>query len=402
MEKESTKKIGLNLLLINAFIYISFSLYAPFLSSYYSKAGINAVQIGIILTIGPVVAIFVQPLWALLSDRTGRRKDILSLVVLGSAMSMFSFYIGHSFLTYFIASFLLAIFCTSIVPLSDAIILNKARKNQLDFSKIRMGGTIGFAIVVIFSGMIIKYNSDLMFIMGFIGYFLLFLSIRLLPEDNAEKLRVTDKQLEHKPKIKKRIKILDIFESKQIFFILAFAFINQMGLSFHYSFLGVYMVNLGLSEGMIGVINCVSAFSEIPVLFLINRIMKKMNTTKITILACFLLSLRIFTVTGENIMFMILSQALHGLTYMTIYYSCAVFISHNVKQENQSQGQSILAIVQTGIGSIVGNIMGGYLVDAFGLKPAYYSMSAIIIITSSAIVIIQILYQRHSKKRKEA
>ncbi|MDF2906203.1 MAG: hypothetical protein K0R34_1524, partial [Herbinix sp.] len=43
MKKPTIHKTGLNLFMISAFIYISFSLYAPFLSSYYSKAGISAV-----------------------------------------------------------------------------------------------------------------------------------------------------------------------------------------------------------------------------------------------------------------------------------------------------------------------------------------------------------------------
>ncbi|MHB8130150.1 MAG: MFS transporter, partial [Mobilitalea sp.] len=93
MKKVTGNKIGINLFMINAFVYISFSLYMPFLSSYYSKAGINAVQIGILLTIGPVIAIIIQPLWAILSDKTGRRKDILSLMVLGSGISIFSYYL---------------------------------------------------------------------------------------------------------------------------------------------------------------------------------------------------------------------------------------------------------------------------------------------------------------------
>jgi hypothetical protein len=70
-----------------------------------------------------------------------------------------------------------------------------------------------------------------------------------------------------------------------------------------------------------------------PVLFLINRVLTKKSTMTITILGCLLVGLRIITVTGENIVFIALSQALHGLTFMTIYYSCAVFISKNVKPD---------------------------------------------------------------------
>jgi oligosaccharide:H+ symporter len=401
MKKLSENKIAINLFLINAFVYISFSLYMPFLSSYYSRAGIKAVQIGLLLTIGPVVAIIIQPLWAILSDKTGRKKDVLSLVVLGSAISMFSFYIGRSFLTFFIAALMLSIFNTSIVPLSDAIILQSAHKHHLDFSKIRMGGTIGFAIVVIIAGAIIKQNPLLQFALGSMGYMLLFVFVRRLPKDEQKDIIELTEVHSPKPIKKDWLGFLKIFESKQVIFVLAFAFISQVGLSFNYSFLGVYMVHIGLGEGTIGLINSVSAFSELPVLFLINRLLKKVSPMKLNIISCILVGLRIFTVTGGNVNFMILSQMFHGLTYMTIYYSCAVFISKNVKPENQSQGQSTLAIIQTGIGSIVGNIMGGCLVDYFGLKAAYLSMSVIIISVSSIIAILQIIYINKDGKRSK-
>lgn len=394
MKKIQVNKIGLNLLMINAFVYITFSLYTPYLTSYYSKAGLNALEIGILIAIGPVIAILIQPLWAIISDKTGRKKDVLSLVVLGSALSMFSYYIGKSFLTFFLASFLLALFSTSIVPLCDAIVLHSAHKNRFDFSKIRMGGTLGFAFVVIISGAIVKMNPELQFVMGFGGYMILFLFVRKLPREEADGTEQEKKIHNPNRSLKDRLNILNIFESKQIFFILAFAFINQVGLSFTYTFLGVYMVKLGLSEGTIGIINSIAAFSELPVLLLINRVLGKISAMKIIITGCFLLGLRLMAVTGENIIFFGISQAIHGLTFMTIYYSCAVFISKNVKPENQSQGQSILAIVQAGIGSIVGNVAGGMLVDVFGLKNSYIIMTVTVISVTVLILIIQIIYNK--------
>jgi predicted MFS family arabinose efflux permease len=307
---------------------------------------------------------------------------------------MLSYYLGNSFLTFFIASLLLALFSTPLVPLCDAVVLRSAHKNQFDFSKIRLGGTIGYAIVVNISGAIVKIRPELLFVLGSISYLLLLFFIRLLPKSESDEEKQVKITSLAKPSLKERFNLLRIFESKQIFFILAFAFINQVGLSFNYTFLGVYMVKLGLNEEMIGFINCVSAFSEIPVLLFINRALRKNSAMKLTILGCILLGIRIATVTGENIGFIILSQALHGLTFMTIYYSCAIYISKNVKPENQSQGQSILAIVQGGIGSFVGNIVGGYLVDLLGLKSAYLIMAAVILGVTVFIIAIQALLQK--------
>ncbi len=392
------KRIGLQLFLINAFVFIPAAQYTPFLSAYFTKAGISALEIGILLTIGPIVSIFIQPLWAYISDRTGKRKLVLCIAVLGSALSLLSYYIGETFLTFFLAALLLAVFVTSIIPLNDANTLHIAYKNGLDFSKIRMGGTIGYSITVIFAGVIVKSNPSLGFLMGSIGYFVLFLLITRLPKED-----ITDyppaKVKQEAAGLKRRQSLLQIFESKEIYFILAFAFINQMGLSFNYNFLGVYMLKLGMAEGTMGLINCISALSELPVLFLINYLLKKLSLMKISLIACLLLGLRILMVTGGTLPYLILSSVFHGMTYMTVYFSSAVYISKNVKKENLSKGQSLLTIMQAGLASITGNIVGGFLVDKLGLKSSYIIMASSVMIVAGLIALLQFLYERKQNVR---
>ncbi len=396
MTNKNNKRIGLHLFLINAFVFIPAAQYTPFLSAYYSKAGISALEIGILLTLGPIVSIIIQPIWAYISDRTGRRKLVLSGVVLGTALSILAYYIGRSFVTFFIAASLLAVFVTSIIPLNDANTIHISYKNGLDFSKIRMGGTIGYAITVIFAGEIVKRHTSIGFLLGSIGYFILFLLLLKLPRENSEEVPAAPMK-RRTAEGTKRQSMIHIFESKEIIFILAFAFINQVGLSFNYSFIGVYMLKMGMTESTMGLINCISAISELPVLLLINHIIKRISPMKISLFACILLSLRILAVTGGSLPFVILSAILHGMTYMTVYFSCAVYISKNVKPENQSKGQSILTIIQAGLASITGNIAGGFLVDNLGLKPSYIIMASTVTIVAGLIALLQYVYERKQK-----
>ncbi len=218
-----------------------------------------------------------------------------------------------------------------------------------------------------------------------------------LPKD--EKRSINKNKTMSVSSIEKKQGFFKIFESNQVYFMLAFAFITQVGLSFHGSFMGVYALKLGTSEDMIALINCCAALSEIPVLFMINKIMRKVSTMKLIALSSLLLGIRMFIITSGGIGFVIFAQFLHGLTFMTVYYSIAVYISKKVKSKNQSKGQSVLTIVQTGLGSIVGNIIGGYLVDRFGLVSAYRYMGALIIIISLMIIISQFLYRSVTKEK---
>lgn len=75
----------LRLFLINVSFWVACGSCAPFLSAYYKRIGLSFTQIGVLLAIGPIFAIFIQPLWAMLSDRTGKRKLLLILLALCTA-----------------------------------------------------------------------------------------------------------------------------------------------------------------------------------------------------------------------------------------------------------------------------------------------------------------------------
>jgi MFS family permease len=195
--------------------------------------------------------------------------------------------------------------------------------------------------------------------------------------------------------------ILSILISNQVIFVLAFAFICQVGLSFYGGFTSVYLLNLGYGQGTIGLLNCISALSEVPVLFFANKLLKKLGSMKLLIASCIMMGIRTIMVTGGTLPIILLSQTLQGVTYMTVYYSCVIYINKNVKWGKQSQGQSILAIIQAGIGSILGNILGGYLADYAGLRISYFIM-AIFIFTSTILVTIIMMVYTKKEKYKES
>lgn len=114
MNKERTI---LYLFSINAIIYIASGFYTPFLSAYYAQKGIDAEKIGILLMIGPCVVLLTQRFWAKISDRTGKRKEVLLVTIVGSGFSMLLYYLGNSFLCMFFATVVVTSFTTAVIPL---------------------------------------------------------------------------------------------------------------------------------------------------------------------------------------------------------------------------------------------------------------------------------------------
>lgn len=119
MNKERTI---LYLFSINAIIYIASGFYTPFLSAYYAQKGIDAEKIGILLMIGPCVVLLTQRFWAKISDRTGKRKEVLLVTIVGSGFSMLLYYLGNSFLCMFFATVVVTSFTTEQIKEAEQYI----------------------------------------------------------------------------------------------------------------------------------------------------------------------------------------------------------------------------------------------------------------------------------------
>lgn len=64
----------------------------------------TAAQIGVLLTISPLAVVFIQPLWARLSDATGKRRLVLALLSLASAAAALLYYLGTSYTAVLVAT----------------------------------------------------------------------------------------------------------------------------------------------------------------------------------------------------------------------------------------------------------------------------------------------------------
>lgn len=360
-------------------IYMASAAYSPYLSLYYKEQGITSVEIGTLLSVGPIVSICIQPLWGVFSDLTGRRKLTLGIVVLGTAAVLVGYRLGSGFGFFFLLSILLSAFSTSIVPLSDALTLEYANRHSINYARIRIGGTVGYSIVVLAVGGFLKQDPSMAFLLGGAGYVLLFGLVLKIPVEGVAQGK---KKLQG-PEMSSKKRMGPIFLDRSFVFVLLCSFVMQVGLSFSGNFMGVYIGEMGYDQQLIGVANFVSAASEIPILLASGWIMKRFSAMQILLFSCVMMAVRMVLLTGESAGFVILSQLLQSVTYMTTYYSCVMFISRNTYPDKRSQGQSLLAMVQSGFGSVTGSLVGGVVIDQIGTRGSYWTMAAFVLLMTA-------------------
>lgn len=392
-------KKHLDLYVVNGMYWVTAAAFLPFIGAYYTSIGMTDGQVGVLAAVFPLAALVIQPFWAYLSDRTGKRKRMLLGLCAASGAAVLLFLRADSFWKCFFAIFLYAAFSTALLPLCDALVIEAAKKRGADFSRIRMAGTVSYAVAVVLIGALAGDSFRWIFLFGGISYAAYFLCCCGLREGADEKIPgcwmegkssgyLEAEMPEDAPRKRQKAGRTRLFRSRRIFAVLLFAFALQLGLMYHGTFLGVYLVDLGYDNGMIGVMNGVSALSEVPVLFLINRIRKKAGIMRLLFLAVALCALRLFLVSTGDVAWMIPAQLLQGPSYMVSYFCCVMYVSENVLNGKISQGQSLLTMVQTGLGAICGSLVGGFAAERLGTQAGFLAVGCMILVLAAAAAIL--------------
>lgn len=400
----------LRLFLINVSFWVACGSCAPFISAYYKRIGLSFTQIGVLLAIGPIFAIFIQPLWAMLSDRTGKRKLLLILLALCTAGAYLLYYLGASFTVCLLAVLVVSLFSLALLPLCDALVIDRANAYGFPFARIRIGGTLGYAAMVFGAGMFLEKFDGAQFAVASVAYLLFAGAVMLLPQGGARKeaaparreavparekaaparkeaasakRKAVPAREEAATARRKAVSAREsIFDTSEILFVLALALIESLGLGFCGSFTGSYAVELGFGSSLIGVLSCISALSEVPILLFAGKLMDRFGEIPLLIFSGVMMSLRL-CLTGMGLVpAMISAQLLQSVTYMTTYICCTQYISKHVRAGKMSQGQSALAIVQSGLAAVASNLFGGMLVDAVGTRQAFFAVAAGVLVVA--------------------
>lgn len=369
------------LLLANSFLWMTIGLYLPFLSAYLLLQGLTAQEVGLIVALYPFMSLVAVPLWGRISDEIENSKRVIMVACIGVATSSWLFYLAVEFFQYFLCAFVTSLFLAALTPLLDSFILSICNANGLNFSLFRIGGTIGYATIVLIYGFILNRFPKLQFIsMSVLSLLLLVVVMRIaVPE---------------KKKVPVKLKKGKLFTSNQVYFVILISTLSMFGVNYIGNFLGIILIEAKISRSMIGVLNFTSAFSEIPILLTIDSILKRMDTRKLLVFSAMTLVLRLILLSTGNILFMLLSQILQSTSYMVVYYSSIQFVLNHTVSGKEAQGNSLLFSFQNGAGAILSSLIGGWLIEAFNAKLGTIILAGAV----SVILIISILVKNGKNK----
>ncbi|MFR7590647.1 MAG: MFS transporter [Longibaculum sp.] len=326
--------------------------------------GLSNTDIGIVTGAGAIFSIFLSPfvsslLTKIKSLTIKKLTFILYILMFGLFMCLTFLSLPVVLIMIFYIGLLSLV--VSIVPFLSMICMDYLKAGQyINFGLSRGLGSVSYAAGAVLVGQLIDFiNPTVIGYVHFISSILLLVLLFSMPDYKIEE----NNQQENKSNV------LTIIKNYKTFFIILVAFSFMFSAS---TSLSTYLINivknLGGNTSLYGIAIFCMAASEMPVMSITHRLLKKYNAETLILVASGFYILRNFTIClAPSLPILLIGMMLQGFSYGLFTATITYYVNDYLKQEDQMMGQTMIGMMSTGLGSAIGNIFGGVLQDALGL-----------------------------------
>lgn len=354
------------------FSYYSFAgVFSTYVTLYLAFRGIDAFEIGILMSLMQAMRIVGPNLWGWMADWTGQRARVLQFTA-GSALIAFTgFFFGGGF-GYF-AFFMIAVnlFTSAQGPLSDALILSEMQGNMSRYGQLRLWGSVGYVAMTAASGFVLDWTG--IGLMPWVGAVilgvLLLVSLRLYQTPQPSIIR-------------KKVSVWGVLRRREV---VAFMVSGGFMLAAHsalYAFYSLYLSVLGYSSITIGLMWAIGAIAEI-VFFIYQAPIVRRFGIRAIMLASLLIAVVRFALIGigaESFAVLLFAQLLHAATFGAHHVTSILAVQKWFAGPLQARGQALFISASYGIGGTLGGFLLSWVWDRFTPETVYWvaSMFALI------------------------
>ena len=390
------RKDVISLSMLHAMLHAGNAIYMAFIPLFLVDLNFDPAQRGVLMSIGPFVAMLTQTMWGSVSDRAKNKVRVVYIMALGVMVSMAGFLLAGklpSYATVFVATAMMmyAFFQTPIMPVLDTVTMEYIHKERprIPYGVIRTMGTIAYVVAALVIGRIVD-ASDMGVSIAFYIY-LIFLAVMIVAALVAPPIAGTQRE-------KQKASVVELLKDKWFVLLIMIAFVAGTANGFHSSnFVNYLRDSLGADESMVGFATSMSAELEIFIFIIIHKITKKTGIINLVLMCIIAGLLRWFctgTITSVPVLIMV-QLLFHPLACPILIYVMAVYIQKAVPDQLHARGQVVVSLVMTSIGRIVGSLGGGWLLGKWGMGSEPYVYFILTAATAVLLVFVVVMFWRY-------
>ncbi|MDF8362458.1 MFS transporter [Achromobacter anxifer] len=241
----------------------------PFLPLWFASRGLDPALIGLIVATSFLPKILSTPVVAHLADQSGRAHALIA-AALAASLALFICYPFSSTPAWLLAITLLlnAVF-PAVLPLMDRMAIASGRGQGSSYTVMRACGSLGFAVVTLAGGYLIKtFDADWVMWLSILLIIACLACVRLLP-------RAARPSPGEAPAQPVRLPMLEVLRDRPLLMCIAAASLVQASNGFLYSYSTLYWTASGLSTALISMLWVVGVAAEVLFFFLAPRILAR-------------------------------------------------------------------------------------------------------------------------------
>ena len=341
-------------LLMYFFYFFSLAVFSGYISVYLMDKGYHASQVSMVVSCSFILSMIIQPIVGYFNDHYSQKRLNMLILLLAAVLGIIFIYAQNIYMIALIYSLALGLFNAA-----NPVIENMATLSRFSYGKIRIWGTIGYAVASKISGIVYDdVSPEAMYAFFTIG--LILCVIGIYGTQNVKQIKTQKKE-----------KSTGLLQKNFIIYLvivcLFYAITNT-----NTTYLPAMFQNLGLSMNTISTVIFILTLSELPIIYFSQYYMNRLTNKQLLVGIFLLLTIQFFTYSfiKQAMIVIIVSICTKAVSTMLFIMLNLKIVTTIVDMKHQ---MSALALVQTcrNFGSIVFQFVAGYLIDFYSYDIFY-------------------------------
>lgn len=350
--------------------YAAAGVLAPYFPLYLEARGLSAGEIGILMALAQGLRVVGPTAWGWLADHTSHRVAILRVTALAASASFLPMILPGGFGFVFGVMLVFHLFLTGQVPVAEAIAAMHLRGDAqaaARYGRLRAFGSIGFIVLVLFTGALLDRTGlapTPYLVLGLLAVtFASTCLVRDAPAGEAGHERISVRARMREPRVR-------WFFLSVLLMIFAHSAL--------YTYLSIYLAQLGYSKTGIGVLWVLGVVIEIALFYTQGRLFMRFDLLRLVEVSLLVAVVRFFLIAelAQMVVVLVLAQLMHAVTFAVHHSASVLTIQRWFPGRAAARGQALYTSVGYGVGGTLGSLVAAWLWTEVSPGSAFLSSSA--------------------------
>ncbi len=357
----------------------------PFFSLYLREsAGLTATEVGTVVTMSPIVALFAPTLWGRFADRTRSRVRVVGTAIAGASCATVGLSLLDGYRALLVGSVALAAFSTAIVPLLVSVTLAALGEDALRrFGSIRVWGTLGFLVVVVgFPPVLHRYQAlrGIAPVPGIVGEPGLAVMFLVAAAWMLASLLVLARVPEppEPPHVRSGEMNWTLLSRHRPFVaILGFSFAAFFFIQGPMSMFPLYVRSRGGGLDTLSDMWIFMLLLEVPLIALSGAGLRRLGPRGLVAIGLAAGGVRwVVCALTQDMTTIYALQLLHGVTVAGLSVGSSLYVEASVPPHLRATAQGLASMAGAGAGAILSNVIAGWMIDHIGIDAPFLAGGA--------------------------